>query len=85
MNCKYSLTPKYAPLQPAFLHKFTGNKITGPRKIIRDEGAWCAELWRNPGKYSKPYKRPDGSTGTTSGMKLRTAVGKPGFSLPTAD
>ena len=30
-------------------------------------------------------KRPDGSTGTTSGMKLRTAVGKPGFSLPTAD
>lgn len=35
---------------------FTGNEITGPRKIIRDEGAWCAELWRNPGKYSKPFK-----------------------------
>jgi len=64
---------------------FTGNKITGPRKIIRNEGAWCAELWRNPGKYSKPFKRPDGSTGTTSGMKLRTAVGKPGFKLPASD
>ena len=63
---------------------FTGNEITGPRKIIRDEGAWCAELWRNPGKYSKPFKRPDGSTGTTSGMKLRTAVGKPSFKLESA-
>ena len=60
---------------------FTGNEITGPRKIIRDEGAWCAELWRNPGKYSKPFKRPDGSTGVTSGSKLRTAVGKPSFKL----
>jgi len=64
---------------------FTGNKITGPRKIIRDEGAWCANLWRNPGDYSKPYKRPDGSTGVTSGFKLRTAVGKPGFKLETTD
>ena len=60
---------------------FTGNKITGPRKIIRDEGAWCANLWRNPGDYSKPFKRPDGSTGVTNGSKLRTAVGKPSFKL----
>ena len=61
---------------------FTGNKITGPRKIIRDEGAWCAELWRNPGKFSKPYKRPDGTSGTTNGMKLRNAVGRANFKIP---
>jgi hypothetical protein len=63
---------------------FTGNKITGPRKIIRDESAWCAELWRNPNKYSKPYKKPDGSGGMTSGTKLRDAVGRANFKLPKA-
>jgi hypothetical protein len=61
---------------------FTGNKITGPRKIIRDEAAWCAELWRNPGKFSKPFKRPDGTSGTTNGMKLRNAVGRANFKMP---
>jgi hypothetical protein len=61
---------------------FTGNKITGPRKIIRDEGAWCAELWRNPGTFSKPYKRPDGTGGVTNGRKLRDAVGRADFKVP---
>jgi len=61
---------------------FTGNKITGPRKIIRDEGAWCAELWRNPGTFSKPYKRPDGTGGVTNGRKLRDAVGRADVKVP---
>jgi len=69
-NCKLSARK---------LSGFTGDKFTGPRGIIRDEGAWCAELWRNPGKFSKPFKRPDGSTGTTNGSKLRTAVGRANF------
>ena len=56
-----------------------GNPFTGGRKVVRDEGAWCAELWRNPGKYDQQYKKPDGSTGRTSGMKLRDAVGRPGW------
>jgi len=64
------------------LSGFTGNKITGPRKIIRNERAWCAELWRNPGKFSKPFKRPDGTSGMTSGTKLRTAVGSATFKVP---
>ena len=71
-NCKLSARK---------LSGFTGMKLQVPRKIIRDEDAWCAELWRNPGKFSKPFKRPDGSTGVTSGSKLRTAVGKPSFKL----
>ena len=69
-NCKLSARK---------LSGFTGDKITGPRAIIRDEAAWCAELWRNPGKFSKPYRKPDGTTGTTSGMKFRTAVGRANF------
>ena len=69
-NCKLSARK---------LSGFTGDKFTGPRNVIRDEGAWCAELWRNPGKFSKPFKRPDGTGGTTSGMKFRTAVGRANF------
>jgi len=69
-NCKLSARK---------LSGFTGDKITGPRAIIRDEGAWCAELWRNPGKFSKPFKRPDGTSGMTSGFKLRDAVGRASF------
>jgi len=69
-NCKLSARK---------LSGFTGDKITGPRAIIRDEGAWCAELWRNPGKFSKPYKRPDGTSGMTSGFKFRDAVGRASF------
>ena len=61
------------------LSGLTGNKFTGTRAVIRDEAAWCAELYRNPAAYSKPYKRPDGTTGTTSGFKLRDAVGRANF------
>jgi len=61
------------------LSGFTGDKITGPRSIIRNERAWCAELWKNPGLFSKPYKKPDGTTGVTDGMKFRTAVGRANF------
>ena len=61
------------------LSGFTGDKFTGPRNVIRDESAWCAELWRNPGKFSKPYKKPDGGGGMTSGVKLRDAVGRADF------
>ena len=69
-NCKLSARK---------LSGFSGDKVTGPRKIIRDEAAWCAELWRNPGKYSKPFKRPDGTSGMTSGHKFRAAVGRASF------
>ena len=61
------------------LSGFTGDKFTGPRNVIRDESAWCAELYRNPGKFSKPYKKPDGGGGMTSGFKLRDAVGRANF------
>tara|TARA_R110002012_G_scaffold175444_2_gene340293 strand:+ start:6911 stop:8587 length:1677 start_codon:yes stop_codon:yes gene_type:complete len=56
-----------------------GNPFTQGRKVIRNEGAWCAELWRNPGKYDQQFKKPDGTTGRTSGMKLRDAVGRPSW------
>ena len=69
-NCKLSARK---------LSGFTGDKFTGARGIIRNEGAWCAELWRNPGKFSKPYKKPDGGGGMTSGTKLRDAVGRATF------
>ena len=69
-NCKLSARK---------LSGFTGDKFTGPRNVIRDEAAWCAELWRNPGKFSKPYKKPDGGGGMTSGFKLRDAVGRANF------
>jgi len=69
-NCKLSARK---------LSGFTGDKFTGARAIIRNEAAWCAELWRNPGKFSKPYKKPDGTGGMTSGTKLRDAVGRANF------
>ena len=69
-NCKLSARK---------LSGFTGDKFTGARNVIRDEAAWCAELWRNPGKFSKPYKKPDGGGGMTSGFKLRDAVGRANF------
>ena len=69
-NCKLSAKK---------LSGLSGNKFTGTRNVIRDEGAWCAELWRNPAAYSKPYKRPDGTSGVTSGFKLRDAVGRANF------
>ena len=69
-NCKLSARK---------LSGMSGNKFTGTRTVIRDEGAWCANLWRNPGEYSKPFKRPDGTSGMTSGFKLRTAVGRANF------
>ena len=69
-NCKLSARK---------LSGFTGDKFTGARAIIRNEAAWCAELWRNPGKYDQQFKKPDGTTGRTSGMKLRDAVGRPGW------
>jgi hypothetical protein len=73
-NCKLSARK---------LSGFTGDKFTGPRNVIRDEAAWCAELWRNPGKFSKPYKKPDGGGGMTSGTKLRDAVGRANFDPKT--
>ena len=69
-NCKLSAKK---------LSGLSGNKFTGTRNVIRDEGAWCAELWRNPAAYSKPFKRPDGTSGVTSGFKLRDAVGRANF------
>ena len=69
-NCKLSARK---------LSGLSGNKFTGTRAVIRDEAAWCAELYRNPAAYSKPFKRPDGTTGTTSGFKLRDAVGRANF------
>ena len=57
-------------------------EFTGARKPIRDEAAFCAELWRNPGKFRQRYKKPDGTTGYTSGMKFRTAMGRSDFKPP---
>lgn len=47
----------------------------GPRGTIRDNKAWCSELWYNPGKFSQTYNKPDGSKGRTDGYKLRRMVG----------
>jgi hypothetical protein len=69
-NCKLSAKK---------LSGLSGNKFTGTRNVIRDEAAWCAELYRNPAAYSKPFKRPDGTSGVTSGFKLRDAVGRANF------
>ena len=57
-------------------------EFTGRRKPIRDEAAFCSELWYNPGKFRQKYKNPDGSTGTTSGMKFRQAMGRSDFKPP---
>ena len=45
------------------------------RKQIRDKRAFCSELWYNPGRYDQTYKKPDGSTGRTSGMQFRLDMG----------
>ena len=55
---------------------------TGRRKPIRDERAFCSELWTNPGKFRQRYHKPDGTTGTTSGMKFRAAMGRAAFKPP---
>jgi len=47
----------------------------GPRGTIRDNRAWCSELWYNPGRFSQSYNKPDGSKGRTDGYKLRRMVG----------
>ena len=57
----------------------TYDEFAGKRRRIRDERAWCAELWHNPGRYSQTYNKPDGTKGRTDGFKLRTAIGKPTF------
>jgi hypothetical protein len=57
-------------------------EFTGRRKPIRDEAAFCSELWSNPGKFRQKYKNPDGTTGTTSGMKFRAAMGRSDFKPP---
>ena len=45
------------------------------RRPIRDERAFCSELWYNPGRFDQTYKKPDGSTGRTSGMQFRLDMG----------
>jgi hypothetical protein len=71
-NCRLN-TRKLATLTTEF---------TGRRKPIRDEAAFCSELWTNPGKFRQRYNKPDGSTGTTSGMKFRAAMGRSDFKPP---
>ena len=46
------------------------------RRQVRDERAWCSELWYNPGRFDQTYNKPDGSKGRTSGYELRNAVGR---------
>ena len=48
------------------------------RKQIRDKRAFCSELWYNPGRFDQTYKKPDGSTGRTSGMQFRLDMGTQG-------
>ena len=57
-------------------------EFTGRRKPIRDEAAFCSELWTNPGRFRQRYHKPDGTTGTTSGMKFRAAMGRSDFKPP---
>ena len=45
------------------------------RSPIRDERAFCSELWYNPGRFDQTYKKPDGTTGKTSGMQFRLDMG----------
>ena len=46
------------------------------RRSVRDERAWCSELWYNPGRFDQTYNKPDGTKGRTSGYELRNAVGR---------
>tara|TARA_Y100000310_G_scaffold19198_2_gene18814 strand:+ start:5662 stop:6786 length:1125 start_codon:yes stop_codon:yes gene_type:complete len=46
------------------------------RRQVRDERAWCSELWYNPGRFDQTYNKPDGTKGRTSGFELRNAVGR---------
>jgi hypothetical protein len=56
-------------------------EFTGDRRRIRNQAAWCAELWYNPGKYSQTYNKPDGTKGRTDGYKLRRKIGLSNFKL----
>ena len=55
------------------------DEFAGTRRRIRDERAWCAELWHNPGRFSQTYNKPDGTTGRTDGFKLRRKIGQVNF------
>ncbi len=45
------------------------------RQEVRDDRAFCSELWYNPGRFDKTYKKPGGGTGRTSGMQFRLDMG----------
>ena len=45
------------------------------RREVRDDRAFCSELWYNPGRFDKTYKKPGGGTGRTSGMQFRLDMG----------
>ena len=45
------------------------------RDEVRDDRAFCSELWYNPGRFDMRYKKPDGGSGTTSGMQFRLDMG----------
>jgi len=45
------------------------------RRQVRDDRAFCSELWYNPGRFDQTYKKPDGSSGRTSGMQFRLDMG----------
>jgi len=45
------------------------------RQEVRDDRAFCSELWYNPGRFDMRYKKPDGGSGTTSGMQFRLDMG----------
>ena len=45
------------------------------REPIRDERAFCSELWYNPGRFDQTYTKPGGGKGRTSGMQFRLDMG----------
>ena len=45
------------------------------RSPIRDERAFCSELWYNPGRFDQTYTKPGGGKGRTSGMQFRLDMG----------
>ena len=45
------------------------------RRNVRDERAFCSELWYNPGRFDQTYSKPGGGTGRTSGMQFRLDMG----------
>ena len=45
------------------------------RQEVRDDRAFCSELWYNPGRFDMRYKKPDGGSGRTSGMQFRLDMG----------